>query len=1060
MASVNPTKLVRNFRVKSGEPRETWLNWESPVDLADNEEVVVARRKDAFPVELRSPNYEDRFTDVAQVEVFRGRPIYISQLTNSGSNSLQIVSGASFTPSTFNSFERDNKYTGRLLRDSNGQVFRITGNTTDTLFYENIATNESKQVVPREGAFVILADFPTEARSQQQFELIPDSFTLRVENNSFSSGDKVTLRNTVELELGTDWTAGASKEETAENLRRAIVASGVQYSVERHGTVLLIEKNLEDTLNVEANTASLAILNYAVSRNKFFVPEGTFGKNELRDLVVQNGSNMYFVRRNEGKEVELYASLNLSDLTNVPMFLLNSFNNTFVSPFFDTYRNYLEAFEKKGSGLEDEKYYYYSVFTVPFKSSSVFLNEDAVGSENPLPYSVDRVGNNITRVFYESITYTNSNLTSFTYNSSNGEISYSGSPDLSSEDIQVGDLFSDGNGRRPSIVDVSQLSSGIITVGTGLTISEVVETKFHGAVTRAETPSDFNNTQVGDTFTDLSGDSFEIVGTAASPTPGVTTTPGNAFDVLQGLTLKVIFKNEFLVPFTFDPDSALVQFGEEQITRNTLLSSFSYNSVTGIIQYSGATIDLTDVQIGDTFVDGAKNEFFIEAVNNENQTLKIGTNATVNNIVDDNRDGSIKRIVGFTDAEGNSLIDLTDVQIGDFYRTNSRPNIGIVGVDAAAGQLTLESGLDDISTIIETPFDGSVNRQGKPVEWIGFDGELSETLKNPNQGAVRRFSSVYDAQLGLLSTQVSTQNFTVSTQDRGFGNYIYKLFPTFFRLVDTTGDLEDLTQVFGKEINEIFSVINTYELQNPDLVFPEALERAASSKGIQLPSENLGIDTRRRVFRNLVNAFKKKGTREGIFEFIRILTTWDITGGTLNVTEAIVDDSPEVVGLRFFSPSLGDSNTRFVDTLQLQSPPAGRFFKGTPGITLPEFFQFQEIVINLPNVALELGVSTDLAFAGTTTVISDDSADFGTTNALKGSFLIPDESNPSDFFEIIANTQTTITVRGRTPRDALGSEYVVLSPLNLNRFVALNETISEILPHNVVAVFNFTLLNL
>lgn len=1060
MARVNPLKLVRNFQSKSGKPEEIWLNWELPVELADNEEVVVVRRKDAFPVELKNPNYEDRYTDLAQVEVFRGRPIYASHLALSDANTLKIAGGNTFYPSSFTNFERDNKYTGRLIRDSLGQVFKITGNTEELIYYKNVASNENKKITPREGAFVILADFPESPRSQQSFELIDESYTLTVSTNSFSSGDKITLRNEVDLEFGTDWTSGSTKEETAENLKNAITESGVQYVVERYDNVLLIQKSIEDTLSVQSNTGNIEIVTYAVSGNKLFVPNSTFTKNEIRDLVLQNGANTYFIRSNEGKLIELYEDLSTTELQNVTNTILNSFNNSFTTPLFDNYKNYLEAYTKQGTGLEDEKYYYYSVFTTPFRSTSVFLNEETDGGENPLPYTVDRISNNIARIFYESIIYTNIDLNTFTYNSTTGELTVNGNPDLSGEDIQVGDLFADSDGRRFTINDISQLSSGIIGLSTGIiSINDTVEEAIHGSVTRANTPFNFYNNQVGDTFVDIANNSFEIIGNNSNPTPGVTTPPSHAFDVSQGLNLQVIFKNDFLVPYTFDPETSTVQYGEQQVTINDLLASFTYTSGTGVIQYSGTTIDLTEVKVGDTFIDGARNEFNIEQVNHQDQTLTLDTGLTVDTTVDDNRDGSIKRIVGFTDVEGNSLIDLNDVQVGDFFRTNSKPNIGITDVEPEQGRVTLQAGLTDISTIIETPFDGSINRKGKEVQWVGYNNELEETLTDVNLGAVRRYSSVYDSQLGLFSTPVSTQDFAISTQNRGFGNYIYNLFPRAFRLLDETQDLKDLSEIFGKEFNETFSVINTFELQNANLIYPEALRRAASSKGIQLTSENLGIDTRRRIVRDLTKVFQKKGTREGIFEFIKVITTWDITNGTKNVRESIIDDTPEVVGLRFFSPSLGDANTRFVDTLQLQSPPAGRFFKGTPGISLPEFFQFKEAVITLPNVALEIGVSSSLSYSGTQTIISDSTADFGTTNSLKGAFIIPNESNPSDFYEITANTDTTITIQGRVPNEVLGSEYVILSPLNLNRFVALNNTIFQILPYNVVVVFNFTLSN-
>ena len=49
-------------------------------------------------------------------------------------------------------------------------------------------------------------------------------------------------------------------------------------------------------------------------------------------------------------------------------------------------------------------------------------------------------------------------------------------------------------------------------------------------------------------------------------------------------------------------------------------------------------------------------------------------------------------------------------------------------------------------------------------------------------------------------------------------------------------------------------------------------------------------------------------------------------------------------------------------------------------------------------------------------VVEDNSSDFGVTNSLKGCFLIPIEGNPNEYFEIIANTDDTITINGLSPR--------------------------------------------
>jgi hypothetical protein len=80
MSRINPDKLVRNFTVRSSKVGQLEAFWDIPVSFVDGEELVVARRKDAFPVEIRNRNFEDRYTDVVQVEVFRGAPIYCSNL--------------------------------------------------------------------------------------------------------------------------------------------------------------------------------------------------------------------------------------------------------------------------------------------------------------------------------------------------------------------------------------------------------------------------------------------------------------------------------------------------------------------------------------------------------------------------------------------------------------------------------------------------------------------------------------------------------------------------------------------------------------------------------------------------------------------------------------------------------------------------------------------------------------------------------------------------------------------------------------------------------------------
>ena len=287
MTNINPNKLVRNFEVNTSTLGELRLYWDAPRDLTDGEEVIVARRKDAFPVEIRNRNFEDRYTDVAQVEIFRGSPIYCSHLIPNGNNTLLVAGDNTFSP-IMSELERDNKYTGRLIRDSRSQVFRITGNDADEIYYESISKNSSNQVVPVEGAFVILADFTKDRRELQTLSLLNNSNTITIVTNSFSLGDVVTLNNTVNLNYGSDWSAGGTAEETAKNLVEAMERSGVKYVYRRVGSTILLEKGQESVLSITSSNANAEVVTYGAARGLVFI-DTELRTNELVNLVLQDG---------------------------------------------------------------------------------------------------------------------------------------------------------------------------------------------------------------------------------------------------------------------------------------------------------------------------------------------------------------------------------------------------------------------------------------------------------------------------------------------------------------------------------------------------------------------------------------------------------------------------------------------------------------------------------------------------------------------------------------------------------------------------------------------------
>ena len=1052
MSRINPDKLVRNFEVSTSVTGELRLYWDSPRNLTDSEEIIVARRKDAFPIEIRNRNFEDRYTDVAQVEVFKGSPIYASHLIPNGANTLLTAGDNTFTPA-MSEFARDNKYTGRLIRDYRSQVFRITGNNETEIFYENVSTNPDNQAIPVAGPFVILADFAKDRRPVQTLELLENSNTISIITNTFSSGDIITLNNSVDLVFGTDWSAGPTAVDTTQNLLAAMKSSGIRYTYTRFGETILIQRGEESALSVSSTNANAEVVTYGAARGKIFT-SSQFSLNALRNLVVQDGDlNFSHIKWNSGRYIQLQTDI-LAPAANIN--ILDSHNNTFPSGFIDVYKSELESIRKRGTGLEKDVFYYYTAFTTPLTSQLITFNEEDLGGENPLPYTIDKIAPTFVRVAYESLKYVNSDIGAYTYNAVTGDITYTDGRDLSEEDIQIGYLFADNVGRRFSIVDVSNLASGSFRLATGLTVSTDPQIPLHGSVTTSESPVGFGAIQPGDTFKDIAGNSYQIVGTNSNPIGGISTPPAHAFDIQQGLIDANVMLNPFLVPFRYDPTNGKIQYGERVITQNLQLSPWNYDSGSGIVTYT-TNIELNAVEAGQTFIDGAGNYFEILSVNPNTLEIGLAPGLTVDNTVNNRSSGSVISEEGFTDVDGDPLLTIEDVRKLDLFKTNSKADYIILDVDAETGAIFIEPDLDSISLLVETEFDGACYRRGAEVTWVGYDNENEVVLNDSNLGSVRRYNSVTNSQFAYFSNALSTQSFAISAADNDIPRLLYKWWPSVFRDLDTTGDLEDLMGVFGYKFNEIYSLISTYELQNADLIQPVYLANAYRQYGLSEISETLGIDTRRRVMNDMIPCWKLKGSRDGVFKFIKVITTWDVTNGTGDVVRAIQDSTPDLTGLRHYSPSLGDRNTEIVDTTNLQSPPAGRFVRGIPGVNLDGFFDRVEIQIELPNVALYIGQSTNLNQVGSTTILQDTAADFGQINSLVGSFIIPVEGNPNEYYRILSNDEDTITVDASLPNSVLGNKYVVLSPLNLRRFVALQNTIREQLSFKSVPIFTFTI---
>lgn len=150
--------LVRNIAVNSGGALQTTLNYDAPLDFNNTtDELIITRTTSYFPVELFNDQFPTKATDNRPLEVVRTQTIVGTDTGTIG------VGGAVISDSTA-SFPTTPSLTGRLLRDSASQVFKILSNTSNTITVElnnNSLTN---------GKYIILPDFTNTTRIQDNFE--------------------------------------------------------------------------------------------------------------------------------------------------------------------------------------------------------------------------------------------------------------------------------------------------------------------------------------------------------------------------------------------------------------------------------------------------------------------------------------------------------------------------------------------------------------------------------------------------------------------------------------------------------------------------------------------------------------------------------------------------------------------------------------------------------------------------------------------------------------------------------------------------------------------------
>lgn len=396
----------------------------------------------------------------------------------------------------------------------------------------------------------------------------------------------------------------------------------------------------------------------------------------------------------------------------------------------------------------------------------------------------------------------------------------------------------------------------------------------------------------------------------------------------------------------------------------------------------------------------------------------------------------------FDDGAGNRFIIKSNSTNTIFFYENTTPVVG-------NGMRTLEAFVDSQPL----PYIDTFLSEVEAADRIGT-GLLDNQFYYYTLFTLPLNANVAQAEFGNIDSGTPTQGYAISTMDRQFGQILYNYWPELYRSLDETEDLEDLMEVFGFQFNEVHALIDTYRLQDPQDVLVTALLPLSEQTGLPSVGFSIGADTLRRIAKDMIGCWKLKGSKEGIALFIRKITTWDITDGTADFSLAIQDVLPNVSALRFFDANLGSANTRITES-DPSFVPGGRFARGLPGIVIPGFFTFREFVITVPNVALFIGTSESYTFGSNTTTMVDSTQNYGANNSLIGNFLLPNQEEVNDIFEIVANTATTITVRGTINNKFPGGRYAVLSPLNTNRFQILNRLMPFYIPFGTKQGYEF-----
>jgi hypothetical protein len=319
--------------------------------------------------------------------------------------------------------------------------------------------------------------------------------------------------------------------------------------------------------------------------------------------------------------------------------------------------------------------------------------------------------------------------------------------------------------------------------------------------------------------------------------------------------------------------------------------------------------------------------------------------------------------------------------------SNTSVRLTVSGTPAAGPYIILQEFVDYTSPsnvfqgqfkYIDT-FVNSVEAAARVGTGLESDQFYYYTLFTSNLNA-----NVAQAVFGSVNSAKPSQAIALSTSDRDFGTLLYDYWPMVYQLTDKTGDLKDLMSVFGNQFNELYSYVNTFDLTDSGKINYTLLPSLSAQLGMESIKTDIGYDTYRRVVADILPTFNKKGTKLGIVDFIRIVTTWDITNGTKDAS-SILDNQKNQLALRFHSLD--------------------------PDVDLTRIFGFEPVFLNSPFISYTYTIGTGLIQFGSAVNLSTVTA---------GDFFIDGDGSYFDIVSVSDATDSLVIATGQTVNTTAG----------------------------------------